>query len=201
MSIPVTIGILARGTSGIVVLKTSVNGNMPKKKKNPGFHRLRTMTLHEGLAYLRAPYQERKIDGFWVESKDKTKHVRLQLFKSGLTDCVSCGMRGTHFHIERHWNDRVMPFSINLYGMDGEREVMMTWDHMLPVSLGGSNDIMNAQTMCANCNSRKGNQISLKEILEIVTNPYVMRLYRLSSNSQLTLRETIRQVQHEYVDL
>src|SRR5271167_4122814 len=89
--------------------------NVNSMSRNPGMRRLRTMTLHEGLAYLRAPSQERKIDGFWVESKAKSKAVRLKLFTAGLVNCVSCGLRGTHFHIERHWNDHVMPFSINLY--------------------------------------------------------------------------------------
>jgi len=37
------------------------------------------------------------------------------------------------------------------------REVLMTHDHIVPRSKGGKNHISNVQTMCAPCNSKKGN--------------------------------------------
>lgn len=35
----------------------------------------------------------------------------------------------------------------------------LTMDHIVPVSLGGTNDPMNIQPLCASCNSRKGTRI------------------------------------------
>ena len=126
--------------------------------------RLLTMDLEEGFRYLEEEPQQRQIGGFWVESKYKS--VKLQMFRQRKIQCVECGIVATHWHFERHKNDTVMPFYINLYAAVGADEVMLTWDHKIPRSLGGSNDLANAQCMCATCNSRKGNLLSISEMIE-----------------------------------
>lgn len=35
----------------------------------------------------------------------------------------------------------------------------MTIDHLIPIDKGGTNDEWNLATMCADCNSKKGNLI------------------------------------------
>lgn len=78
----------------------------------------------------------------------------------GIT-CVTCGIKGSYFYLERHAghaNPDKSPFHFNLYAADGQgREIMMTKDHIMPKSLGGNNYIGNLQTMCCKCNERKGN--------------------------------------------
>jgi hypothetical protein len=136
------------------------------------------MDLDEGLAYLENQGQ-RRIEGFWVESATKMAATRLKMFAMGQTKCVGCGLQGDHFHIERHKNDKVMPFSINLYGWKDGREVMLTWDHILPKSLGGSNRIENAQCMCKHCNERKSNKLSIDEIVDIVSHEHAEKMYKM----------------------
>jgi hypothetical protein len=76
--------------------------------------------------------------------------------------CVSCGLHGTKYAIERHRGAKKgkNPWHINFYAeiKDGNDiyEVMMTQDHIYPKSCGGTNDITNLQVMCKFCNEKKG---------------------------------------------
>lgn len=151
---------------------------MKGKKLGKQFVRLKSMTLAEGLLYLHAPNQERKINGFWIEDKTKRTATRLHMFKSGQISCVKCGISGDHFHIERHKNDNVMPFSINLYATVNCTEILMTLDHILPKSKGGSNHTSNAQCMCVKCNNKKGDNLTLSEILYIASDKHAHLMHK-----------------------
>ncbi|NLY47386.1 MAG: HNH endonuclease [Tissierella sp.] len=39
-----------------------------------------------------------------------------------------------------------------------EEETTLTVDHVIPISLGGRNDISNLQPLCPHCNSHKGSK-------------------------------------------
>jgi 5-methylcytosine-specific restriction endonuclease McrA len=90
--------------------------------------------------------------------------VRYQVFKTGTT-CKACGIEGAFFALEK---DRMVEgdsgYHFNLYALskDGE-EVLMTKDHILPKSKGGSDKLTNLQTMCIRCNNAKGNTIDGKK--------------------------------------
>ncbi len=161
--------------------------------------RLRTMTLEAGLEYLREPRQDRKIRGQWVESTGTKAKTRLKMFKSGQTSCVKCGLQGSHWHIERHASDKVMPFSINLYAMRGYEEVMLTHDHILPASMGGSNHLSNAQCMCEPCNHRKGDKMKLKDLLGVATHRDIVNMFKVVTQPLTpNLRKTIRLAKTEF---
>jgi|SRR5665213_962890 len=85
---------------------------------------------------------------------------RYYVFSTSLT-CVSCGLTGSYFAKEQtHRKTGItLDWHFNLYAiqLDPWREVLMTKDHIVPVSLGGEDDLDNLQTMCAPCNIRKGN--------------------------------------------
>lgn len=80
----------------------------------------------------------------------KLLSLRLLLFKRNTT-CVSCGRKGSYFSLDLPINHR-RPH-LNLYSEDG---VLMTKDHIIPKSLGGPDKLDNLQTMCVECNSKKG---------------------------------------------
>lgn len=90
--------------------------------------------------------------------------VRYQVFKKDGTKCKKCGIKGVFFALEK---DRFVEgdsgYHLNLYALNknGE-EVLMTKDHVLPKSKGGSDKLSNLQTMCIHCNNAKGDKISGK---------------------------------------
>jgi len=163
---------------------------------------LKQMTFEEGIDYIRKqPW--RKLNGFIVENTQKKANVRVHMFASGQTKCVKCGLQGSYFRIERHKNDSVMPFSVNLYAIDKDgHHVMMTWDHVLPRSREGANTIENAQCMCRRCNEKKGNRMSLQDMLDVATHPNPAAIWY--SNSQIKLphlSKLIQAAQAEYANL
>lgn len=78
----------------------------------------------------------------------------------GVSCCVSgCTISGQYFAVERAANQQFAQWHLNLYGRKDGHEVMMTSDHKLPKSRGGSNHISNRQPMCYPHNLKKGNQL------------------------------------------
>lgn len=93
-----------------------------------------------------------KFDGYKV----KMNSQRYTLFKRDGVQCVSCGIKGEFFALERHENDKTSRPHFNLYGIDKDgNEVLMTKDHIIPKAKGGKNALSNYQVMCVTCNNEK----------------------------------------------
>lgn len=68
--------------------------------------------------------------------------------------CKTCGIEGLFLRSESSNNGKR---HLNMYSVKNGILVLMTLDHIKPVSKGGKNDIENLQTMCEPCNNSKGN--------------------------------------------
>jgi len=91
----------------------------------------------------------------------ETRSNRLLTYHVYGTKCCvpGCHCHGDYFAIERAVNQKSSQYHLNLYSYSNGLEVMMTSDHKLPKSLGGSNDISNRQPMCYPHNTKKGNKL------------------------------------------
>lgn len=79
--------------------------------------------------------------------------LKLQTFKSSGTRCKICGAKGAYFAKEKFAAEP--HFHLNLYCLKGDVEVLMTKDHLIPVSKGGRDRLNNFQTLCVECNRKK----------------------------------------------
>lgn len=91
--------------------------------------------------------------------KKTSSNCRYDNFFLHGTDCVSCGLKGQYFWLEKNNDQKTKTWHFNLYGVDENGcEVQMTKDHIVPKSCGGENHIDNYQPMCCRCNLAKGNK-------------------------------------------
>ena len=99
----------------------------------------------------------------------KMNSQRYILFKNKGCNCVSCGLKGSYFALEKARYQKTKFYHFNLYALNTTgNEVMMTKDHIFPKALGGSNKLNNLQPMCSICNGIKG--AKLPEISNIKYN-------------------------------
>lgn len=114
-----------------------------------------TYPVDEILELIKAPNGRVQLDGDSV----RVTGVRLKSFAVHGTVCVVCGLEGAFFAKEKGSVSDTR-FHLNLYALDKDgREVLMTRDHVMPKSKGGSESINNMQTMCARCNGKKGDKL------------------------------------------
>lgn len=90
--------------------------------------------------------------------KIKGNSQRYQTFFTKGTKCVCCGIEGQFFAKEK--GKKCKSYHLNLYALDEDgNEVLMTNDHIIPKSKGGTDHISNYQPMCEVCNMKKGNKM------------------------------------------
>ena len=126
----------------------------PNKKLKGGYIKVKRLSLQEVLPHIGVNKKLQISENVSVN----TSSVRLHTFKDNIV-CVSCGLIGTHFWAEKFREDE-RPH-LNLYAVDGYgKEVLMTKDHIIPKSKGGTDSSENMQTMCTHCNCKKGNSLN-----------------------------------------
>ncbi len=100
----------------------------------------------------------------------KVSGARLRTFLKG-TKCSQCRLTGSFFAVEAS-KPNYKDFHLNLYAVTpGGKEILMTSDHIVPVSKGGIGGLRNRQPMCQRCNLRKANKMPALpvEIVETIT--------------------------------
>ena len=75
---------------------------------------------------------------------------------------MECGLEGSYFALEKPGNSKTPHF--NLYAFKDGFEILMTSDHIIPRSKGGSNALDNRQCLCHTCNEKKGSNLRKEEV-------------------------------------
>jgi len=115
---------------------------------------------------------------------------RLRNFRENGVHCVSCGIKGSLFRLERHTKQETdKDWHLNLYAFDDSgKMILMTRDHIIPRSKKGPNKLYNLQPMCEKCNRRKGSMD--QETFERLHIPWERRF--VPSRTQLVRMDTLK---------
>lgn len=86
--------------------------------------------------------------------------LRYQVFAKSLA-CEKCGIVGNVMRLQYNDADKMRSpdrAHFNLYCVrEGQEDVLMTKDHIVPSSLGGNDRISNLRNYCGPCNWERGN--------------------------------------------
>lgn len=137
----------------------------PPTRTHSGMERLATFTVDEILPLIRRPDRDHgiftELAGFTV----KRSAQRLLVFKEIGLSCATCGITGAFFALERVKGTDDRPH-LNLYARDEKRrDVLMTRDHIVPLSKGGTDRLENEQPMCKPCNETKADRTNVEVTL------------------------------------
>lgn len=111
------------------------------------------------------------VDRFIIDGRmTRLDPERILTFNKGIV-CICCGLEGTILSSERMIGCTHKMYGkahLNIYGMRGTEKVMLTVDHIELRSKGGDNNHSNYNTMCKDCNTRRGNSYEkLEDFLEM----------------------------------
>lgn len=117
----------------------------------------KTYSLNQVLPFI--SWDGRKVEKNYNGNKVKLFSLRLRTFANHGTACVTCGLCGSFFALERHIG-ALGRYHFNLYGInESGHEILLTKDHILPKAKGGPDSLKNMQTMCIICNNEKGDKV------------------------------------------
>lgn len=132
-------------------------------------HSIGILTLDELM-----PYIVPKGTFDWNGRTLRTGSLRMRTFRIKGCSCVECGATAAFFSVEcstkfiKNTGRRVPMnnYHINLYGRRKNGSlVLMTHDHVWPLSQGGYDILKNSITMCVDCNERKADKLPSAEMI------------------------------------
>jgi 5-methylcytosine-specific restriction endonuclease McrA len=113
------------------------------------------LSLDEGFKVLKAHREDREVDGQKVSAPSGVALWKTCRETNAPLKCWHCGVEADRFIVKHHKNDQNKRPVLELFAHTGKSLVMMTRDHIVPVSLGGLNDVKNLRPGCETCNGKR----------------------------------------------
>lgn len=88
--------------------------------------------------------------------------VRLKTFYLKGVNCICCNAQGKYFKLESSLPGIKPHFNLYAVNKNGH-EVLMTRDHIILKSRGGTNTVSNMSPMCEKCNQKRGSKFESQE--------------------------------------
>lgn len=130
--------------------------------------------LEEGFEVMRKQKHERLVNGRQVSCPSgKILFEKLHNEYQPLR-CWKCGIEANCFIVSKGRNDFIGPPVMELYVDTGTEVILMTRDHIIPKSLGGSNDVANLRVGCGPCNHGRGNKVNEEDREFREANPHLI---------------------------
>lgn len=128
-----------------------------QKGRQASYIRLKDFRPEEILPFTGLNKEPMEVTAQGTTYKVKMSSARYGCFRKSLS-CAKCGITGSKMILELPPNQERPHF--NLYAVDEDGQlILMTKDHIVPKSRGGSNSLKNLQTMCTICNGEKADKI------------------------------------------
>lgn len=150
------------------------------------------LSLEEGFRVLEKPKEDRLVKGKEVSSASGT--LLFHALRGSPIKCYACSIQANTWIATRGKNESQNKKPVlNLYAKL-PNPVMFTRDHIIPKSLGGTDDVGNLRPACERCNSTRGNFLTMEDIKFFDAHPeyfnadrfvkgYTMHLKQLVPNS------------------
>lgn len=131
------------------------------------------LTLQEGFCVLSKPREMRLVDGIRVSAPSGAALWHACNEHNIKIKCWCCGAEADRFIVRHHKNDQKKPPVLELFASTKHSLVMMTRDHIIPVSLGGNDSVENLRPACEPCNHRRKNKMNNKDKKFMDANPHL----------------------------
>jgi hypothetical protein len=115
--------------------------------------------LAEGFEILSKDKEERLLRGRRVARPSGWNLYEAMRAAGETMKCWECGLEANCWIANKGRNDHLGSPTLDLYANQNGIVTLMTRDHIIPRSLGGSNDNANLRVGCSPCNGARGNRM------------------------------------------
>lgn len=140
------------------------------------------LPIEEGFEVLKKSKEDRLVRGRKVSACSGWKFF---LAHGTPLRCWKCNAEADRWIVEKGQNDLQNKSPVlNPYALFEGRLVMINRDHIIPRSLGGTNDNANLRVACEVCNGQRGNTLTDEERVFLAKNPQLISSERLKRKRQ-----------------